>query len=222
MQDACVPAASLSNKAAKIASVLSPWAPTPSVAYSHGAVPAKGTSVASAVPLHLGTISTKGTRVSCAVPIGHGPSSAKGTHAHSAVPLSRDINSATGIRVSNAAPLNYGTGACASRAALPSHASRSNEAAATARRPPRQTCSPALLSDQVVTAGLRCGKANTKTPRSLSRLDPVFPRDSTGHYILFPIKEESSRLATSFPPRGLTERSLLGWDLCCHPPEPRS
>ena len=30
-------------------------------------------------------------------------------------------------------------------------------------------------------------------------LDPVFPRDRRGRSILFPIKEESSRLATSFP-----------------------
>ena len=153
------------------------------------------------------------TRASCAVPIGHGPSSAKGTHAHSAVPLSRGINSATGVCISSAAPLNHGTGACASRAALPSHASRSNGDAATARRPPKRTCSPSPLSDQVVSVGLRCGKANsktflpghevavglrcgkanTKTPRSLARLDPLFPRDSSGRSILFPIKEESSR-----------------------------
>ena len=46
---------------------------------------------------------------------------------------------------------------------------------------------------------MRCGKANTKTPRSLARLDPLFPRDSSGRSILFPIKEESSRLATSSP-----------------------
>ena len=87
------------------------------------------------------------------------------------------------------------------------------------RRPPKGTCSPSPLSDHVVGVGLRCGKANskpflpshevavglrcekanTKTPRSLARLDPVFPRDSSGRSILFPIKEESSRLATSFP-----------------------
>ena len=47
--------------------------------------PAKGTCVASAVPLNPGPISTKGTRASCAVPVGHGPSSAQGTRAHSAV-----------------------------------------------------------------------------------------------------------------------------------------
>ena len=53
--------------------------------------------------------------------------------------------------------------------------------------------------DHDVAVGLRCGKANTKTPRYLVRLDPVFPRDSSGRSILFPIKEESSTLATSFP-----------------------
>ena len=50
-----------------------------------------------------------------------------------------------------------------------------------------------------VSVGLRCGKANTKTPRSLARLDPAFHRESSGRSILFPIKEESSRLATSLP-----------------------
>ena len=40
---------------------------------------------------------------------------------------------------------------------------------------------------------------NPKTPRSLVRLDPVFPRDSSGRSILSPIKEESSRLASLSP-----------------------
>ena len=46
--------------------------------------------------------------------------------------------------------------------------------------------------------GLRGGKANTNT-EIFAKLDPVFPRDSNGRSISFPIKEESSRLATSFP-----------------------
>ena len=50
-----------------------------------------------------------------------------------------------------------------------------------------------------MTVGLRCLKAYTKAPRSLARLDPVFPRASSGRSILFPIKKESSRLAISFP-----------------------
>ena len=207
------------NKAAQIASVSSPRAPSPSVPNSNGAFPATGTSVASAVPLRQGTISTKGTRALCAAPLGHGPSSAKGARAHGDVPLSRGKMSATGVRVPNAAPLNHGKGACASRAAHPSHASRSNEAAATARRPPKQRCSPSPLFDHVVAVvlrfesansqtllsghevavGLRCGKASTETPRYFERLDPVFPRDSSSRSIRSPIKEESKTLATSSP-----------------------
>ena len=136
-QDARVPVISVCNKAAQIASVSSPRAPSPSVTNYNGEVPATETSVASAVPLSQGTVSTKGTRALCAAPLGHGPSSAKGSRAHSDVPLSRGKNLSTGVRVPNAAPLNHGKGACASRAAPPSHASRSNEAAATARRPPK-------------------------------------------------------------------------------------
>ena len=162
-QDARLPATSLSIHAMHKAPISNPRAPKPSVAYSHGAVPSKGTDAASAVPLNLSPKSTTGTRASGAVPIGHGPNSATGTRANSVVPLSRGINSATGGRVSNAAPLNYGRGACASRAAPPSHASRSNEAAATARRPFKRMCSLSPLSDHVVPVGLRCGKANSKT-----------------------------------------------------------
>ena len=43
-EDARVPVASLSNNAAQIASVKSPWAPTTSADDSHGVVPAAGTS----------------------------------------------------------------------------------------------------------------------------------------------------------------------------------
>ena len=51
-----------------------------------------------------------------------------------------------------------------------------------------------------MTVGLRCGKANTKTPRSFARLGSVFVRDSSGRSVLyFPMKEDSTRLATSFP-----------------------
>ena len=159
----------------------------------------KRTRVSSAVPLSQGTTSTTGTYASCAVLLGHGPSSVKGIRAQSAVPLSHVINSATGVRVSNVAPVNHVKGVCALHAAHPSHASRSNEAAATARRPPKRTCSPPPFSDHLVAVGLRCGKANTKTPRSCARLDPVFPRDNSGRSILFPIEEESTRLATSSP-----------------------
>ena len=52
---------------------------------------------------------------------------------------------------------------------------------------------------QTLAVDLRCGKANTKTPRSFARLDPVFARDNSGRSVLFSIKEESTRLATSSP-----------------------
>ena len=204
-QDARLPATSLSIHAMHKAPISNPRAPKPSVAYSHGAVPSKGTDAASAVPLNLSPKSTTGTRASGAVPIGDGPSSATGTRANSAVPLSRGINSAMGGRVSNAAPLNHGKGACASGAAPPGHASRNNTDAATARRSLARKCSPSPRSDRVATVGLRCGKASSKTPPSghevavglrcgkanttpscLARLNPVFPRDSSGRSILFP------------------------------------
>ena len=55
------------------------------------------------------------------------------------------------------------------------------------------------FSDHEVAVDLRCGKANTKTPRSFARLDPVFARDNSGRSVLFSMKEESIRLATSSP-----------------------
>ena len=55
------------------------------------------------------------------------------------------------------------------------------------------------FSDHEVAVDLRCGKANTKTPRLFARLDPVFARDNSGRSVLFSIKEESTRLATSSP-----------------------
>ena len=48
-----------------------------------------------------------------------------------------------------------------------------------------------------VKRGLRCGKANLNTPKFFTRFDPVFPRDSIGRSILFPIKEDPTSLATS-------------------------
>ena len=46
---------------------------------------------------------------------------------------------------------------------------------------------------------VRCGKANTKTPTTFARLDPVFARDNSGRSVLFFIKKESTRLATLSP-----------------------
>ena len=59
--------------------------------------------------------------------------------------------------------------------------------------------SQTLLSGHGVVVGLRCGKASTKPPRYFETLDPVFPRDSSGRSILFPIKEVSETSATSSP-----------------------
>ena len=36
------------------------------------------------------------------------------------------------------------------------------------------------LPGHEVVVGLRCGKTNTKTPRSLAKLDPVFTCDNSG------------------------------------------
>ena len=103
-QDARVPVASLPSTAAIIASVKSPLSPTPSVANSHGAVPATGTCASSAVPLIQGTISTMARHAPCAVPLCHGSNSAEGTCAHRDVSLSCSINSATGVCASSEPP----------------------------------------------------------------------------------------------------------------------
>ena len=75
---------------------------------------------------------------------------------------------------------------------------RSKKIAAPARRSTQRACSPLPFHDHVVAVGLRCGKANTKKPRSFSWLDLAFLRDCSARYIRLPIKEESTKLATSF------------------------
>ena len=67
----------------------------------------------------------------------------------------------------------------------PSKPSRISSAWRGGRDEERRTLKT-LRADHEVAVGLSCGKANTKTPRSLVRLDPVFPRDSSGRSILFP------------------------------------
>ena len=59
--------------------------------------------------------------------------------------------------------------------------------------------SEALPPGYEVAAGLRCGKSNTKTPRSFARVDPLLRRDGGGCSIILAIKEEPSRLATLSP-----------------------
>ena len=68
--------------------------------------PAKGTCVASAVPLNPGPISTKGTRASCAIPIGHGSSSAKGSRADSAVRRGKNELGVTEVTTRTARPMD--------------------------------------------------------------------------------------------------------------------
>ena len=105
------------------------------------------------------------------------------------------------------------------RAPPPRHASRNNKAAVKARPIFTRPCSSPPLPYQAVAVGLRCGtvgprntfsdhevaidsrcgKSNTKTPRSFARRNPVFARDNSGRSVLFSIKEESTRLATPSP-----------------------
>ena len=152
---------------------------------------------------------TTGTRASCTVPLGYGPNSAEGTRAPSAIPLSRGINSVTVVRASSVAPLNHGKGACPSRAASLSHASRSNEAAATALRSPKRTCSPPLLPDHVVAVGLRCGKTNTTAPRYFQGSIQCFLATAVGALFSFPSKRQDGLPRPPFP-RGLTEKCFSG------------
>ena len=78
-----------------------------------------------------------------------------------------------------------------------------------------------LRADHEVAVGLRCKKANTKTPRSLVRLDPVLPRDSSGRSILFPSRRSRRDYQPRSPsPRGLTETSTSGGTYVATHPSP--
>ena len=118
--DACLPAASLSNKATQVASISSPRAPTRlshilTVQYRRRepVSPARFPSIrvqfrrrehAPRARFPSAMVRVRGKEPTLTVPF----------------PSAAVINSATGIRVSNAAPLNHGTGSGASRAAPPS------------------------------------------------------------------------------------------------------
>ena len=80
-----------------------------------------------------------------------------------------------------------------------SHAPHSSQTAAPARRSFWRECPTPPPPDHVVAVGLRCWKADIEAPRSKVKLDSAFPRNSGGRSTLFPIKEESTRLATSSP-----------------------
>ena len=87
------------------------------------------------------------------------------------------------------APLSLGTAAHAPSAASPSHAPRSSQTAAPARRSYQRGCPTPPPLGHAVAVGLRCGKADAETPRSRVKLDSAFFRNSGGRSILFPVKE---------------------------------
>ena len=147
-------------------------------------------------PLQPAYIIYEGSAHSHRRPLDHGRSSAKGFSAPSAAIPCRGSDSKMEARASNAAPLNPDTGAWTLHAP-PRHASRRKKTATTTRRPFPGAGSSPLQSDRETAVGLRCRKANLYTPRYFSRFGPVFPRDSSGRSILFPIKEEPTILTTS-------------------------
>ena len=155
-----------------------------------------GLSAPSVNPLNQVTFLTKEVRTHSDATLDHGPSSATGTRAPSAVTPCRGSNSTMGARAPNAAPLKHDTGACTSHAP-PKHASRIKKIAATTRRPHTRAGSSPFFPDREAAVGVRCGKANSFTPKSFGRVDPVTPGDSSGRSILFSIMEEPTNLATS-------------------------
>ena len=110
---------------------------------------------------------------------------------------------ASGVRALNASPLSLSMRAGVSNAALPNHAPRSTKSVAPARRFIQRGDSSSSSPGHAVAVGLRCGKADTETPRSQLKLDFAFPRNNGGRSTLFPGKEESTRLVVSpsFPTR---------------------
>ena len=91
----------------------------------------------------------------------------------------------------------------ARRTPLLNHAPRSTTIVAPARRVFQRACPHRSHPGHAVAVGLRFGKVDTETPRSPLKLDSAFPCKDGGLSALFPIKEESKRLATSstFPTR---------------------
>ena len=122
-------------------------------------------------------------------------------------------------RASNDTPLTQGTRAGAMNAALPNHAPSSTKSVAPSGRSFQRGCPPPTPRGHAVTVGLRCGKANTETPRSRLTLDSGFSRNNNDHSTLFPIKEESPRPPS---PPDLQDGSPLRWTLCCSPSGDRS
>ena len=100
---------------------------------------------------------------------------------------------------SNAAPLTMGTRAGVVNVALPNHAPRGTTPVAPSSRSCQRGCPHLSLPGHAVAVGLRCGKANTETPKSRLKLDSMFPRNNGGRLTLFPFTEESAKVATSSP-----------------------
>ena len=121
-----------------------------------------------------------------------------GAHASSATPLSYGIIQTTGTCASGTAPLSLGKGARAPSTTPPSHAPRSSQTTAPARRSFQREC-PSPPPCHAVAVGFRRGKAGTEAPRATVKLDSVFLRNSGGRSTLFPIEEESARSAASSP-----------------------
>ena len=107
---------------------------------------------------------------------------------------------------------------------LPRHAPRSNIAAVTARRLFTRPRSSPPLADQAVAVGLRCGKANTKTPRYSARIDPVFAPDSSGRSVFYFPSRGFDQICylVSLLPKAQRKRASSRKKHYCHLPEPRA
>ena len=151
--DSRVPVASLSNNGAKIASVKSPRAPTPSSDDFHGVVPAAGTSASSVVPpSQVSVFDGENARFHRRSPRSWSEF-CDGSRTSSAISLTT---------LFNAAPINHGTGACTLRV-LPQARSAQQYSCRDGASPFHANVFIPLLPDQAVAIGLRCGTADPQT-----------------------------------------------------------
>ena len=147
------------------------------------------------VTMFEGATPAMGTCTSSAALLSHG----MGACASSASLLRYVIMQAIEARASGVAPRSLGTGPRSSSAVPPSHAPRSSQTAAPSRRSFQRRCPTLPPPGHAVAVGWRCGKAENETPRPRVWLDSSFSRKSGGSSTVFPVKEESTRLATSSP-----------------------
>ena len=205
--------ASLSNNAAQITSVKSPRAPTPCANDSHG-VPTAGTSASSVVPRRQVTVfDGENARFQRRSPRSRSRVRRWEPRFHRRFSQPRHKLGNEGTR-SNAAPINHGTGGCNLR--VPPQARVAQQySCGDGPSPFSRTCSSPPLtdqavagrfevcdgrpsntfSDQAVSVGLRCGKANARTPRYFARLDPVFARDSSERSVFFSINVRIDKIS---------------------------